>query len=67
MAVGFLDGKEGYYFARLHAMDEYLCVIKTIELKSGSQANGSLTTDHGINGKPPQENRPQQMPDSLKI
>jgi glycosyltransferase involved in cell wall biosynthesis len=30
---GFLDGKEGYHFARLHAVYEYLCVVKTIELK----------------------------------
>jgi glycosyltransferase involved in cell wall biosynthesis len=64
---GFMDGKEGYHFARLHAMYEYLCVVKTIELKSGSKANRSLTTDHGINGKRPQENRLQQMPDSPKI
>jgi glycosyltransferase involved in cell wall biosynthesis len=30
---GFLDGKEGYHFARLHALYEYLCFVKTIELK----------------------------------
>jgi glycosyltransferase involved in cell wall biosynthesis len=30
---GFLDGKEGYHFARLHAVYEYLCVVKTLELK----------------------------------
>jgi glycosyltransferase involved in cell wall biosynthesis len=30
---GFLDGKEGFHFARLHAFYEYLCVVKTIELK----------------------------------
>lgn len=30
---GFLDGREGYYFARLHAMYEFLCVAKTYELK----------------------------------
>jgi hypothetical protein len=29
---GFLDGKEGYHFARLHAMYEYLCVVKGVEL-----------------------------------
>ena len=28
---GFLDGIEGYHFARLHAMYEYLCVVKTFE------------------------------------
>jgi glycosyltransferase involved in cell wall biosynthesis len=30
---GFLDGREGYYFARLHANYEFLCVAKTYELK----------------------------------
>jgi hypothetical protein len=30
---GFLDGLEGYYFARLHAIYEFLCVAKTVELK----------------------------------
>lgn len=30
---GFLDGKEGYHFAHLHAVYEYLCVVKTVELK----------------------------------
>ncbi len=30
---GFLDGREGYYFARLHAMYEFLCVTKTRELR----------------------------------
>jgi glycosyltransferase involved in cell wall biosynthesis len=31
---GFLDGREGYYFARLHATYEFLCVAKTHELKT---------------------------------
>ena len=30
---GFLDGREGYYFARLHAMYEFLSVTKTFELR----------------------------------
>jgi glycosyltransferase involved in cell wall biosynthesis len=30
---GFLDGIEGWHFARLHAVYEYLCVVKTVELK----------------------------------
>jgi glycosyltransferase involved in cell wall biosynthesis len=34
---GFLDGIEGFHFARLHALYEYLCVVKTIELKKNSQ------------------------------
>ena len=31
--LGFLDGKRGYYFARLHAMYELLCVAKEQELR----------------------------------
>ena len=30
---GFLDGREGYYFARLHGFYEFLCVAKTFELQ----------------------------------
>ena len=30
---GFLDGRVGFHFARLHAVYEYLCVAKTVELK----------------------------------
>jgi hypothetical protein len=30
---GFLDGREGYYFARLHRFYEFLSVAKTYELK----------------------------------
>ena len=30
---GFLDGKEGFYFARLHALYEFLSIAKTYELK----------------------------------
>lgn len=30
---GFLDGKEGYYFARLHALYEFLSIAKTAELR----------------------------------
>jgi glycosyltransferase involved in cell wall biosynthesis len=30
---GFLDGREGWYFARLHAFYEFLSVAKTFELK----------------------------------
>jgi glycosyltransferase involved in cell wall biosynthesis len=29
---GFLDGREGYYFARLHGMYELLCVAKEFEM-----------------------------------
>ncbi len=31
--LGFLDGIEGYYFARLHAFYEFLCICKTYEFK----------------------------------
>jgi glycosyltransferase involved in cell wall biosynthesis len=30
---GFLDGKEGYYFAQLHACYEWMSVVKVYELK----------------------------------
>src|ERR1700722_4568972 len=30
---GFLDGREGYYFAQLHACYEWMSLIKTYELK----------------------------------
>jgi glycosyltransferase involved in cell wall biosynthesis len=30
---GFLDGRDGYYFARLHAVYEFLSVAKTYELQ----------------------------------
>ncbi len=30
---GFLDGREGYYFARLHSFYEFLSVAKTFELR----------------------------------
>jgi glycosyltransferase involved in cell wall biosynthesis len=30
---GFLDGRDGYYFARLHAVYEFLSVAKTYELR----------------------------------
>ena len=30
---GFLDGREGFYFARLHAFYEFLCVTKGYELE----------------------------------
>ena len=34
---GFLDGREGFYFARLHALYEFLSVAKTYELTKRSQ------------------------------
>jgi glycosyltransferase involved in cell wall biosynthesis len=35
---GFLDGREGYYFARLHALYEFLSVAKTYELIKTNRA-----------------------------
>ena len=37
---GFLDGREGYYFARLHAFYEFLTLAKTFELKRRALAPG---------------------------
>jgi glycosyltransferase involved in cell wall biosynthesis len=34
---GFLDGREGYYFARLHGFYEFLSVVKARELKRSCQ------------------------------
>jgi glycosyltransferase involved in cell wall biosynthesis len=34
---GFLDGREGYYFARLHGFYEFLSVVKARELKLSRQ------------------------------
>ena len=34
---GFLDGREGYYFARLHGFYEFLSVAKTYELKKAAR------------------------------
>ena len=36
---GFLDGREGYYFARLHGFYEFLSVAKTYELKKQVKPN----------------------------
>ena len=36
---GFLDGREGYYFARLHAFYEFLSVAKTYELAKQNDAS----------------------------
>lgn len=36
--MGCLDGREGYYFARLHALYEFLSIAKTYELRKRRQA-----------------------------
>jgi glycosyltransferase involved in cell wall biosynthesis len=38
---GFLDGIEGYYFARLHGFYEFLSIAKTYELKKQLKASGN--------------------------
>ena len=38
---GFLDGAEGYYFARLHAIYEFLCVAKARELWKQERSGGT--------------------------
>ena len=38
---GFLDGREGYYFARLHGFYEFLSVAKTFELKNQARAEAT--------------------------
>ncbi len=37
---GFLDGREGYYFAQLHGFYEFLSVAKTCELRKNAKAPG---------------------------
>ncbi len=37
---GFLDGRAGFYFARLHAEYEFLCVAKTYELRTREELQG---------------------------
>jgi glycosyltransferase involved in cell wall biosynthesis len=39
---GFLDGVEGFYFARLHSFYEFLCVIKERELLRKEIANPAV-------------------------
>ena len=36
---GFLDGRDGYYFARLHATYEFLSVVKTYELRRRAEVS----------------------------
>ncbi len=40
----FLDGLEGYYFARLHGFYEFLAVAKTFEMKKQAAAAGGTGT-----------------------
>ena len=47
---GFLDGRAGFYFARLHAFYEFLSVAKTYELKQQAKRDAG----GGDNGAPPE-------------
>jgi glycosyltransferase involved in cell wall biosynthesis len=38
---GILDGREGYYFSRLHGFYEFLAVSKTYELRKRQKANST--------------------------
>ena len=40
---GFLDGKRGYYFARLHAFYEFMSVAKAAELRRAARPAGRAT------------------------
>jgi hypothetical protein len=42
---GFLDGRDGYYFARLHAVYEFLSVAKTYELRRKAIPASGLRSD----------------------
>jgi glycosyltransferase involved in cell wall biosynthesis len=53
---GFLDGARGYYFARLHAVYEFMSVAKAAELKM-QRATSAPDEATGIAGTPPLENR----------
>lgn len=50
--AGFLDGREGYIFARLHAVYEFLAVAKAAELrkqrKLAGQLNDSVTPESTV-------------------
>jgi glycosyltransferase involved in cell wall biosynthesis len=47
---GFLDGRDGYYFARLHATYEFLSVVKTYELRKRTMTKneGRRTNPEGM-------------------
>jgi glycosyltransferase involved in cell wall biosynthesis len=45
---GFLDGRDGYYFARLHATYEFLCVVKTYELRKQINDKARMTNVEGM-------------------
>lgn len=50
---GFLDGREGYYFARLHGLYEFLSVAKTYELlqRDGRSGSGKIAHVSNVRGR----------------
>jgi glycosyltransferase involved in cell wall biosynthesis len=44
---GFLDGREGYYFARLHAFYEFLTIAKTFEMRKRRRMTPEGPPQHG--------------------
>lgn len=44
LQAGFLDGREGYIFARLHAVYEFLAIAKAAELRKARSARGVTDT-----------------------
>jgi glycosyltransferase involved in cell wall biosynthesis len=50
---GFLDGREGYYFARLHGIYEFLSVAKTYELLHQHRGDGSPAAQSGCGSRSP--------------
>ena len=58
---GFLDGVEGYHFARLHGFYEFLCVLKTRECRNGTVAlSMNLMKDSLVDRLPKDCNRSHQ-------
>ena len=45
---GFLDGREGYYFARLHGFYEFLSEAKTYELKQEQKGRGGGSNNESL-------------------
>lgn len=50
LQAGFLDGREGYLFARLHAFYEFLAVAKAVELRKQRAASAGPPTPESAPG-----------------
>ena len=44
--AGFLDGREGYIFSRLHGYYEFLAVAKAVELRKARARAAESVDDH---------------------